>query len=214
MRLRITFAKTEAMRFTGHLDLFRAWERTMRRARLPLAYSLGFRPHPRINLASALPLGFTSQGEVVDIWLEQAIPLSEIGKVLQPALPPGLEITDIREIAPNSAPLQTELASSEFIITFLEPFPDLESGLEALLATESLPRIWRDKSYDLRPLIQHLHLLTNDTQGRQRVMLQLAACQGATGRPEEVVAALGFMPGKTRVLRTRLVFHPAEQEKQ
>ena len=59
------------MRFTGHLDLHRAWERTFRRAGLPLAYSQGFNPHPRLNLASALPLGFTSEGEVIDVWLEQ-----------------------------------------------------------------------------------------------------------------------------------------------
>jgi radical SAM-linked protein len=71
MRLRITFAKTEAMRFTGHLDLHRTWERCFRRARLPLAYTQGFNPHPRLNLAAALPLGFTSQGEMIDAWLEQ-----------------------------------------------------------------------------------------------------------------------------------------------
>ncbi len=59
-RLRLTFAKTAAMRYTGHLDLHTTWERTLRRARLPLAYSQGFHPQPKIQLASALPLGFTS----------------------------------------------------------------------------------------------------------------------------------------------------------
>ena len=66
IRLRIVFAKTEAMRYTSHLDLHRTWERTIRRANLPLAYSQGYNPHPRINLASALPLGFTSDCEVVE----------------------------------------------------------------------------------------------------------------------------------------------------
>jgi uncharacterized protein (DUF2344 family) len=70
MRFRITFAKTNAMRFTSHLDLQRTWERTIRRARLPLSYSQGFNPHPKINLAAALPLGFTSRCEMVEIWLE------------------------------------------------------------------------------------------------------------------------------------------------
>jgi len=92
MRLRIHFAKTEAMRYTGHLDLHRAWERTFRRAMLPLAYSQGFRPHPRINLGCALPLGFTSQDEVVDIWLEQSNPIQEIESALQSAIPPGIQL--------------------------------------------------------------------------------------------------------------------------
>ena len=83
MRVRITFAKTDAMRFTGHLDLHRAWERTFRRAGLPLAYTQGFSPHPRINLASALPLGFTSERELVDIWLEQELPASAVTAALE-----------------------------------------------------------------------------------------------------------------------------------
>jgi radical SAM-linked protein len=70
MRIQITFSKTGAMRFTGHLDLHRAWERTFRRAALPLAYSQGYNPRPKMNLASALPLGFTSECEVIDVRLE------------------------------------------------------------------------------------------------------------------------------------------------
>jgi radical SAM-linked protein len=77
VRVRIHFHKTEAMRFTGHLDLHKAWERALRRAgsrsALRLAYSQGFHPQPRIHLACALPLGFTSECEVVDVWLENEI---------------------------------------------------------------------------------------------------------------------------------------------
>ena len=77
-RVRICFAKTDAMRFIGNLDLFKAWERACRRAGLPLAYSQGYNPQPKLNLASALPLGFTSQAELIDIWLEQPLPLEAI----------------------------------------------------------------------------------------------------------------------------------------
>ncbi len=105
IRLRITFAKTPAMRFTGHLDLHRAWERTFRRAGLPLAYSEGFNPHPRLNLASALPLGFTGQGEVIDAWLEQDLPLPEIQAALQRALPPGFQVAQIETGRPAPAGL-------------------------------------------------------------------------------------------------------------
>ncbi len=67
MRLRIDYAKTTAMRYTSNLDVHKSWERTLRRARLPLAYSQGFHPQPRIHQASPLPLGLISQAEVIDV---------------------------------------------------------------------------------------------------------------------------------------------------
>jgi radical SAM-linked protein len=67
MRLRITFAKQGALRYTGQIDLHRIWERSARRADLPLAYSHGYHPQPKIQLAAALPLGFSSRCEVVDL---------------------------------------------------------------------------------------------------------------------------------------------------
>ena len=77
------------MKFTGHLDLFRTWERTIREG-LPayFAYTQGFRPHPRLNLAAALPLGFTSDCELIDIWLEYDMELDQIKSALIHAAPP------------------------------------------------------------------------------------------------------------------------------
>jgi radical SAM-linked protein len=206
LRLRITFAKTEAMRFIGHLDLHRAWERTFRRARLPLAYSQGFNPHPRLNLASALPLGFTSECEVIDVWLEQDLTLEAVSAALQPALPPGLQVLDIQVVDQHRPALQSELEASEFRITLLELCPDLERRCQALLETTSLPRVRRQKTYDLRPLVLALEPLASDEQGRQRFFLRLAARESATGRPEEVLDALDIPPEEARTHRTRLVF--------
>ena len=70
MRLRITFSKTGSLRYTGHLDLQTVWERTARRAGLSLAYTQGFHPGPRIQIASALPLGIAGNAEIVDLWLD------------------------------------------------------------------------------------------------------------------------------------------------
>ena len=67
LRVRITYTKSGGLRYTGNLDMHKIWERTMRRARLPLAYSQGFHPQPRINQASPLPLGMVSQVEMVDV---------------------------------------------------------------------------------------------------------------------------------------------------
>jgi radical SAM-linked protein len=206
IRLRITFAKTPAMRFTGHLDLHRAWERTFRRAGLPLAYSEGFNPHPRLNLASALPLGFTGQGEVIDAWLERDLPLPEIQTALQRALPPGLQITQIETVDLRLPALQTVLEASEYHITFLEPFPDLADRAQELLATPSLPRRRRERDYDLRPLVLGISPLPVDASDHPQLSLRLVAREGATGRPEEVLAVLGYDPQLVRVHRTRLLF--------
>jgi radical SAM-linked protein len=206
MRLRLTFAKTAAMRFTGHLDLHRTWERTLRRARLPLAYSQGFSPHPHINLASALPLGFTGEAEIIDIWLEQSLPIPEILAMLQSALPPGVQVISMVEVDAHTPSLQTELQASEFIITFLESVPDLAERCVALLEASSLPRRRRDKNYDLRPLVFFLELMPPDSQNNQRLCARLSARESATGRPEEVVHALGVPLEFIRVHRTRLIF--------
>ncbi len=206
MRIRIHFAKTEAMRFTSHLDLYRTWERMLRRAGLPLAYSQGFKPHPRIVLASALPLGITSQAEVVDVWLEQALPLREIESQLGYAQPPGLQVIMCAEVDQTEPALPTQVTASDFLITFPECIPDLEHKIEALLSAQSLPRTLRDKSYDLRPLIIEMEILDIGISEKDAIRVRLTAREGATGRPEEIVRALGESPEETHIHRIRLLF--------
>jgi radical SAM-linked protein len=208
MRLRVTFQKTDAMRFTGHLDLHRTWERTFRRAGLSLAYSHGFHPQPRINLACALPLGFTSQCEVADIWLQENRPVEEIKAGLDRAVPPGIEIVSVEEMDPRLPALQIQVQSSVYEITLLDHTMKLEERIQDLLSASSLPRERRGKEYDLRPLIEALDRLNNDPHGRPRLQVRLSARANATGRPEEVLAALGISPEAARVHRTELIFEP------
>ena len=104
MRIRITFAKDGALRYVGHLDLHKMWERVTRRAGLSLAYSQGFHPSPKIQLAAALPLGFSSRCELVDLWVEGEIDLSRLPGDLQGAVPPGLRILNVAEVEEKSPP--------------------------------------------------------------------------------------------------------------
>jgi hypothetical protein len=240
MRLRIVFSKTGALRYIGHLDLQTVWERTVRRAGLPLAYTHGFHPGPKIQIASALPLGFLGRREIVDIWLDDVgadLPAPAFGgrvrppadqsvrpDILQPAAPPGLTILSVEQVDEAAPALQTQVASAEYEVTLLEPASrsDLEKRLQDLLAAESLPRQRRGKDYDLRPLVEELFLfplppfsqrdavrlekMGGDTQGgRVRVFMRLAARQGATGRPEEVLDVLGIPFETARIERTRLI---------
>jgi radical SAM-linked protein len=198
------------MRYTSHLDLHRTWERTMRRARLPLAYSQGFRPHPKINLACALPLGFTSLDEVVDIWLETDLPLEQIELQLAKSVPPGIQVRSIHEITASLPALQVDLLASEYLVTLLEAIPDLDKNLNTLILAESLPRIWRGRPYDLRPLILEIERCADDPEGQARLRVMMSAREGFTGRPEEVVSVLGGQPALARIQRMRLIFRSTD----
>lgn len=206
MRIRIFFAKNEAMRFTGHLDLFKTWERTFRRAGLPLAYSQGFNPHPRLNLASALPLGFTSQNEILDAWLETNLPVESLVSDLQVAAPPGIQIHSIAQVDERLPALQTILVAADYQMALLEPVEQLDQRIEDLRRSTSLPRVRRGKAYDLRPLIHEIEHIPAEAQATQRVFTRLSARESATGRPEEVLEALGIQPETARIHRLRLIF--------
>jgi len=204
-RIRIHFAKTPAMRYTGHLDLFRAWERSLRRANLPLAYSQGFNPHPRINLAAALPLGFTSEAEIADIWFDPDVELAAVEQALAPALPPGILAQRYAQVDLRAPALQTQVEAAEYEVTFLDPQPELEERVAALLAQTEILRSRRNKPYDLRPLILEMERLPTGEDGADRLFLSMVARENASGRPDEVIAALGVDPAEGRVHRTRLI---------
>ncbi|MBC8508013.1 MAG: DUF2344 domain-containing protein [Anaerolineales bacterium] len=204
MRLKITFAKTEAMRYTSHLDLQRTWERTLRRARLPLAYSQGFNPHPKINLGAALPLGFTSQDEMIEVWLEEQVPLKEIESTLTPALPPGIKIQVIQESELRVPKLQTLIQSTIYAVELSHPLPALSDRIGKLLSQSSIIRQRRVKKklreYDLRPLILDLH-----SEGEDKLQMHLSALPGATGRPDEVLKALDIDPLTAHIHRSEII---------
>ena len=207
MRARITFTKQGALRYIGHLDLHRLWERAMRRADLPLSYSQGFHPQPKISLAAALPLGFSSIGEVLDVRFNEEIPTEEISSRLKDNLPPDIQVTNIESVDEREPALQTQVLSAIYEVHLTEPVDgsDLTRKVEELMMSESLPRERRGKFYDLRPLIEMLSVVT-EANGKTGLHMTLSARDGATGRPEEVLNALGIEPEYTRVERTRLIF--------
>ncbi len=193
------------MQYVGHLDLHRSWERTFRRSGLPIAYSQGFHPQARLNLACALPLGFTSQCELLDAWLEQDFQIDAIREALSQAMPPGLEILKLENINPGLPALQTQVSSAVYAITFLDDVPDLADRVQKVITAEHLPRLRRNKSYDLRPLIEELSLQPT-LAGKSTLRVQLAAREAATGRPEELLEELGSKFETTRIKREKLIF--------
>ena len=204
MRIRITFSKLGALRYTGHLDLHRLWERAARRAELPLAYSQGFHPQPKLNIAAALPLGFSSRCEMLDMRLEHDISLDGLKERLQETLPTGIQLASIETVDDRAPALQTQVASAEYEVTLTEAVDgsDLKRRIDSVMESTSITRERRGKTYDLRPLIEALELLSEG-----KIFMRLSAREGATGRPEEVLDMLGIAFEGTRIERTRLIFH-------
>ncbi len=207
-RIRITYSKTAGLRYTSNLDLHKIWERSLRRARLPLAYSQGFHPQPKLTQACPLPLGMTSRAEVIEVWLETEIEHAAFIASIQPALPPGLELQSIETIDLTAPSLPAQVVSAEYVVTLLDPEDagQLRQRVTQLLEAVEIRREIRGKQVDMRPLIEGIEILTPDEQGRLRLTMRLAAREGATGRAEQVMAALGYDPFDARVERVKLYF--------
>jgi len=203
MRIQITFSKQGALRYTGHLDLHKLWERAARRAELPLAYSQGFHPQPKMNLAAALPLGFSSRCEVLDMRLERDVPLDGLDEKLNATMPTGIRILQVSQADERAPALQTQVVSAEYEVTLTEAVDgsDLKRRIDSVMDSESIIRTRRNKEYDLRPLIEELTL-----QLENKILMKLTAKEGATGRPEEVLDELGIAFEETRIERVRLNF--------
>jgi radical SAM-linked protein len=206
MRARITFTKQGALRYTGHLDLHQLWERAMRRAGLPLSYSQGFHPQPKISLAAALPLGFSSRCEVLDARLNREISVEEIAARLQESLPPDVQIVRVESVDEKLPALQTQVVAAAYQVELTESADELKirRRVEEILQAESIQRERRGKFYDLRPLIEALSVFAAGNKIFLR--MKLAAREGATGRPDEVLQTLGIEPETARVERTELFF--------
>jgi radical SAM-linked protein len=206
-RLRITFAKGENLRYISHLDLTRAWERSLRRAGIPIAYSQGYHPHPKMVFAAALPVGCTAAAEVMDIRLTQPMPPRRVMRGLAPRLPDGLVIVDVTPVYGRAPSLPTLLygADYESVIETDQSVEEARAQCQTLLARESIPRTYRGKAYDLRPLIGGLDVAgLNDHH--LLVRMQLAAGERGTGRVEEVLDELGWADLPHRCHRRQLRF--------
>jgi radical SAM-linked protein len=211
MRIRITFSKTGALIYVSNLDLYTIWERAARRAGLSLAYSQGFHPQPKIQLASPLPLGFSSRCEVADLRLGEEMNPGEFAALaarLQAALPVGIGVIGIEHVDPAGPALPSQVIAADYEISLKGSVDcrELHGRIKDLLASAALPRQRRGKSYDLRPLIESLDLPSDQSDAQPRLLLRLSAREGATGRPEEVLDELGIRFEDARVERTGLIF--------
>ena len=138
-RLRLRYAKRGRLRFTSHRDIARAFERALRRARVPMAYSAGFSPHPRISWVGAAPTGVASEAEYVEIALAEVVLPDELRAALDASLPPGLDVVEVVQASPGTS-LPDRVAASHWSVRLPEvPVSVAEAALRAFLASSEVP---------------------------------------------------------------------------
>jgi radical SAM-linked protein len=210
-RIRITYAKGQRLKYISHLDLARTWERAFRRAGLPVAYSQGFNPRPRFQLAAALPVGVTGREELLDLWLAEPLSPTEVLSCLRPALPVGLDVSHVEEVDRKAAALQSQLRAADYVVVVgsEEPVEAIQTRIQALLEAPTLLRQRHHKgkqqTYDLRPLIQEVSVAVEGEHERVLRMRLQASPQGA-GRADQVLDALGLSLAPHTIERTNLHF--------
>lgn len=208
-RLLVNFGCDNALKYISHLDLMRVWERVLRRAGVPVLYSEGFSPHPRIALASPLAVGVSSEAEKLDIVLERRVKTVDIEADLLPQLPRGMTLLGVEELPLKLPSLQSLTRAARYSVEVEDDrTPDAwRTAITELLARESIP--WEHsrgdniKRYDLRPLLYEIELV-EAIDGHARLHLRLRNDEQGAGRPEQVTRALGVAEEPLRIHRLAL----------
>lgn len=207
VRVRVKYSKSGDLRFIGHIDTQKLFERALRRTDLPLRFTQGFNKRIRINLASALPLGFVSSAELLDFWLNQYVDPYLISGQLNNALPKDIRVLEV-QLVENSLPsLQASLVSSEYLIDFPTEFnwDSFKIKFNALLAQESILIERRKKTIDLKPMILD-YSYEHEGQDKQQFFVNLSSSPTANARPDHLLQLLDVDPADCLITRIKLNF--------
>lgn len=209
-RVRIRFARTAEAAAVGHVDLARLWARALEEAGVAVSHSQGRRGQARLTLAAGLPLGVTSEGELLDVVLAAHVRTDELAGCVRAHLPPGIELLDAWETGLGLPSLPTAVRWADYEVD-VGAADGIEDTIASFLERDTLP--WRDtrgekvREYDLRPLVHDLRIEGKCGDAIQLSMRLRCDAQGV-GRPDQVVLALG-LPQALRIHRKRLVLAEA-----
>lgn len=161
-RLRLRYAKRGRLRFVSHRDFARALERALRRAGVPMAYSAGFNPHPRISYVGAAPTGAASEAEYVEIALAQVVAPESLRRALDAVLPAGLDIVDAVVAGPGSLPDRIDASHWRLELPGVA-VEQLRDAVAAFLAEPAVPveRLTKNgrRTTDARGPVERLEVL-------------------------------------------------------
>jgi radical SAM-linked protein len=205
MRIRLRFRKLGKVRFTSHRDVARMWERALRRLELPVAYTEGFSPRPKLSFGLALSTGHESLAEFLDVELREEPDLTTLPAQLSAQLPVGIDVDAAAPLAPGSPSLQEDVSSCSWRIEASGlAVAEAESLVAAALAADELvitrTRKGKDVTDDLRPAVLAVHTVGPTPAGTE-LEAELAVHPRSV-RPAELLLALRPGLEEGRVLRT------------
>jgi radical SAM-linked protein len=184
--LRVKYAKRGRARFTSHRDFGRAFERALRRAGVPMAYSSGFSPHPRISYPNASPTGAASEAEYLEIGLAAACDPDKVRAALDAALPPGLDVVEVALARPGA--LAGELTGSRWQVDLAGlSRARLQAARDAFLAAEVV-LVQRMTKNGMREFDARAAVVTLEVEDRRLTMTLVH--QTPLVRPDDVLAGL------------------------
>jgi radical SAM-linked protein len=218
-RVRLQYAKRGRLRFASHRDFARAFERSLRRAGIPMAYSAGFHPHPKISYVGAAPTGVGSEAEYVEIALARRCEPEQVRAAIDAVLPDGLDMlraVDAADCVPGS--LAEQIQGSCWQLELAADPVVLQAALRTLLAVAEAPveRLTKDgvRILDARAPLVSAQVSETGTEPSRAIMTMVVRQVTPTVRPDDVLAALrsvaGFAPLEP-VRATRLAQGPVDE---
>ena len=197
-RLRVRYAKRGRLRFSSHRDFSRAFERAVFRARVPMAYSSGFNPHPRISYAGAAPTGSASEAEYLEIALAAVVVPAEVQDLLEAALPDGLDILEVVESPGGS--LADRLTASHWCVDVAASAEPASVAVAQFVATETVvvERMTKKglREFDCRAAVVTLALAPPDDAAPTGTRIDLVLRHGVPSvRPDDVLRGLRELTG-------------------
>lgn len=196
--LRLKFSKNGKIRFTSHRDVARIWERSLRIANVPMVYSEGFSPRPRISFGLALPTGYESDGEYIDIRLDDDRPLQfgldELPMVLNEVMPLGIQVAELVILEARTPSLQQAVTSCVWDIAVKQPIAQLKEWTQQVLDAPTIvvtrERKGKAVTDDIRPFIHALEVKPAATAGSGSLLCAELGTQPRSLRPSELLTAL------------------------
>lgn len=189
MKIRIKFSKVGHLKYIGHLDIMRCFQKVMRRAEVDIAYSAGFSPHQIMSFASPLGLGLTSEGEYVDIEVLSTESSEAMLQKINRAMVDGMQALSYVKLPDNAKTAMSVVAAADYRVTFAEPLPqEIQEKFQEFLSRDSIVITKKTKKreveMDIRPLIYQTSM---DSQEGNTLFLQLSAGSVANLKPEQVL---------------------------
>ncbi len=210
MVIRFQYTKTNMMKYLGHLDLIRFFERAFRRLKLPLAFSKGFHPHPKMTFGGPLSVGVSSEYEIMEVELERAVDIAAFMAEFNDYSPQGLKLVAYKAIEKSSS-----LMHVVSLITYRIEMPmsdfDLVAAFEAataiILRKKNKKKRWVDK--DLKPFVAAVKD-EGVASGKRRYTMSIHSFDEGSAKPRDVIEILSRDSGidvfDVDILRTGLFY--------